>query len=145
MSTAKVVETIAATAAQVWDHLSDFGGIQPGGMIESCEVEGEGVGMVRTLTLANGVIKERLDNHDAEQMTFTYSIINEDIPLPVSGYSSTVNITPSEDGESTTVDWTGTFEPKGVEEEKAIQIVKGIYIGAIQGARKALAGDEAQQ
>ena len=139
MATAQVVETVAAKAADVWNHIGDFAGIQPGGMIESCEVDGEGVGMERTITLTNGVIKERLDNHDAEQMTFSYSIINDDCPLPVSNYSSTIIITANDDGESCKVEWTGTFDLKGVEEEKAIQIVKSIYISGIQEARKALA------
>jgi hypothetical protein len=137
MSTAKVVEKVAAPAADVWDQLADFGGLKVGGMIQSFEVEGEGVGAVRTIGVAGGSVIERLDRHDSDSLTFTYSIINEDCPLPVSGYSATVQITDDGDG-ACTVDWTGTFEPKGAPEEQAITIVKGIYTGGIQGARQAL-------
>ncbi len=138
MATTQVVETVAAKAADVWKHLSDFGGIQPGGIIESCEVEGEGVGMVRTLRLTTGVVVERLDVHDADQMTFAYSIINDECPLPVSNYSATVKITADPGGEGCTVDWTGEFEPKEASEDAAVRVVRGIYTGAIQRARDAL-------
>ncbi len=42
-------------------------------------------------------------------------------------YSATIKITDDGDG-SCTVEWTGTFEPKGA----------GIYTGGIEGARKSL-------
>jgi hypothetical protein len=40
MSEAKVVKTAKASADAVWEQLSDFGGIKPGGAIESVSVEG---------------------------------------------------------------------------------------------------------
>ena len=55
----------------------------------------------------------------------------------MSSYSATIKITDNGDG-SCTVDWTGTFEPKGASEEQAVKVVKGIYTGGIQGARKSL-------
>ena len=137
MTEAKVVETIAADAEAVWQRLGDFKGIQAGPGIDSVAFEGEGVGMVRTINTPNGAVVERLENHDAGVRTFTYAIINDDSPLPFANYSATVNIADNGDG-TTTVDWTGTFEPRGVDEAKAIRIASGIYTGAIQGARKAL-------
>jgi carbon monoxide dehydrogenase subunit G len=137
MTEAKVVEKIAASADDVWQRLGDFAGIQAGPGIDSVAFEGEGVGMVRTINTPNGAVVERLENHDASARTFTYAIINDDSPLPFANYSATVNIADNGDG-TTTVDWTGTFEPRGVDEAKAIKIASGIYTGAIQGARKAL-------
>ena len=139
MSEAKVIETIAADADAVWRQLSDFAAIKPGPGIDSVAFEGEGVGMVRTIGLPNGKVIERLQSHDADQRTFSYAIINDDSPLPFTNYSATVCISDAGNGEST-VDWTGTFEPRGVEEAKAIKIATGIYTSAIAGARKALAG-----
>ena len=137
MAQAKVVETVAAQADAVWEILGNFAGMQPGPGIDAVDYEGEGVGMVRTIRTPNGIIVERLENHDAGLRTFTYAIINDDGPLPFSDYSATVNIT--DNGDATcTVDWTGTFEPRGVEEEKAIRIASGIYNGAIKGAKKTL-------
>ncbi len=136
MTTTQVVETIAAPADAVWTALSDFAGIQVGGPIESFEIEGDGVGAVRTIGLANGVVIERLDNHDAAAGTFTYSILNDDSPLPVASYSATVNISDAGDG-NTKIEWTGTYEPQGPE-EAAAAVVTGIYTGAIAQARNAL-------
>jgi hypothetical protein len=137
MTEAKVVKTVNAPADDLWNQLGNFAGIKVGGPIEAVSFEGEGVGMVRTMTLANGNIVERLEQHDPAARTFTYAIINEDGPLPFSNYSATVNIADNGDGTST-VDWTGTFEPRGVDEETAIGIATGIYAGAIKGAKIAL-------
>ena len=136
MTTTQVVETIAAPADAVWTALSDFAGIQVGGPIESFEIEGDGVGAVRTIGLGGGKVIERLDNFDAAARTFTYSILNDDAPIPVASYSATVNIIDAGDG-NTTVEWTGTYESKGPE-EAAAAVVTGIYTGAIAQARNAL-------
>jgi|SRR6056297_669261 len=139
MTTVTVAEDINARAADVWAALSDFGGIKVGGPVTSFDVEGSGVGMVRTIGMGGGKLVERLDRHDADGMVFSYSIINEDGPLPVSDYSATVTVTSK--GESAChVDWTGTFVPRGVTEAEAAGIVEGIYRGGIAGARKATGG-----
>ena len=136
MTTVKVNERVDAPAADVWRILSDFGGIKVGGPIEAFEIDGEGVGAIRTITMGGGRVIERLDAHDADAMSFTYSIINDDCPLPVSGYSATVSIAAQGD-EACTVDWTGTFEAQG-DEEAAKAVINGIYAGGIKGARRAL-------
>lgn len=137
MTTVQVVEQVAAAADDVWGILSDFGGIKVGGPIEAFEIEGEGVGAVRTITMGGGQVIERLDVHDPAARVFSYCILNEDNPLPVSNYSATVKITADSD-DSCTVDWSGTFDVKGADEETACKVVRGIYTGGIQGARKAL-------
>ena len=134
MTVVNVNETVKAGAKAVWDILSDFGGIKVGGPIEAFEMEGDGVGAVRTITMNGGKVIERLDILDEATLTFTYSILNDDCPLPVSSYRSTVIITPNDDG-SCIVDWTGTFEPKGADEETASKVVRGIYSNGIARAR----------
>ncbi len=138
MTTVTVDEDVNAPAQAVWDILSDFGGIKVGGPITSFETEGEGVGMIRKIGMGGGLVVERLDNHDAQALTFTYVITNDDAPLPVSDYSATVTITATGDN-SCHVNWTGTFEPQG-DEAAAVQVVEGIYKGGIAGARKATGG-----
>ena len=137
MANARVVETIKADAEAVWGRLGDFASIRPGPGIESVDYSGERVGMVRTIRLSNGEVVERLEMHDPKARTFTYAIINEDSPLPFSDYSATVSITDNGDGTST-VDWVGTFEPRDIDEAKAVRIATGIYANAIKGARIAL-------
>ena len=139
MAEAKVQDTINAEIGAVWAELGNFAGIQLGPGIDSVEYEGEGVGMLRTIGLPHGNVVERLEIHDEGTHTFKYAIINDDSPLPFSDYSATVIMTDNGDG-TTAVDWTGTFEPKGVDEAQAVKVACGIYGGAIAGAKKALGG-----
>ncbi|XOV90575.1 MAG: SRPBCC family protein [Pseudomonadota bacterium] len=139
MAEARVVKKVNAPAADVWAQLGVFDSIKPGGPIEAVRYEGQGVGMVRYLTMGGGQVVERLEEHDAAHMTFTYAIINEDCPLPFNNYSATVKIT--DDGDDTcTVDWTGTFDARG-DEAAAVNLATGIYAGGIKGARIALGVD----
>lgn len=134
MTEAKVVKSVAAAADAVFEMLGDFSRLKAGGPIESVSYEGEGVGMVRTINMNGGSVIERLEQHDSAKRTFTYAILNDDSPLPFSNYSATVSVADNGDGTST-VSWTGTFEPRGVDEESAIGVATGIYAGGIKGAR----------
>lgn len=140
MTQANVTKKVNASADALWEQLGNFAGIKAGGPITSVSYEGDGVGMVRTLNMGGGVVVERLEQHDPVARTFTYAIINDDCPLPFADYSATVKIADNGDG-SATVDWTGTFEARGVEEDQAINVATGIYAGAIKGARIALGVD----
>jgi hypothetical protein len=137
VTTVEVVESVKADINAVWGILGNFGGLKVGGPITAFEITGEGVGAVRKITMGGADIVERLEAFNPEDFSFTYAIINEDCPLPVSNYSASVKITPADDG--CTVEWTGTFDPKGPE-EAAMGVVRGIYEGAIGGAKKALEG-----
>lgn len=138
MTQVTVSEQIDADADAVWAVLSDFGGIKAGGPITSVAVEGDGVGMIRTLGIGGGEVVERLDHHDPQAREFGYCILNDDSPLPVSDYSARVRISESGPGRCR-VEWTGTFEPKGASEADASKVVEGIYRGGIAAARAATA------
>jgi len=140
MAKAKVVEGINAPVDRVWEQLGNFAGLKPGPGIEAIEYTGEGVGMTRNMKLTTGTVIEQLNHHDPVKKAFSYAIINEDSPLPFSNYSATVQLL-SNDDDSTTVEWTGTFEPKGVEEAKAIRFATSIYANAIKNARAELQVD----
>jgi hypothetical protein len=137
MASVKVVDSLPANAGRVWELLRDFGGIHRiADGIESCKVEGEGVGAVRTLQLAGGLsLQERLEAFDDEGRSLRYAIIGEH-PLPLDDYLSTVSVVPEGD-ERCTIDWSGTFQPKG-SEEQVTRMVEGIYRGGIKGIRKTL-------
>ena len=134
MTETKVVEKINASLDQVWSNLGNFAGLKPGSGIESVDYKGEGVGMVRSIKLSIGTVIERLDHYDSEAKNYGYSIINEDSPLPFLNYSATVQILKNEDN-TTTVEWTGTFEPRGIEESQAKTLAYNMYTNAINGAR----------
>lgn len=130
-----VEETIAAPADKVWDAMSNFTGIEPSATIQSVTIEGSGVGAVRTLTMASGgVIQERLEAFDPAARVFTYAIINQDGPLPVDDYVSTVTISPI-DANNTKVHWSAQCQPRGVPAEKVTAIISAVYKGGIQRTR----------
>lgn len=136
MASVKVVESIAASADAVWDFFRDFGGISRfSSGIESCSLEGEGVGAVRKLTMQGGLaLQERLESFDDRGRSLSYSIIGEN-PLPFDDYLSTIRVL--EDGAGSTVEWSSTFDPK-IPEEQVARLVEGIYRGGIAGIKKAL-------
>jgi hypothetical protein len=140
MSSVKVSEPVAASAAKVWALLGDFGGVAKwgGGMLESCTVEGKGVGAVRTIGIPGGAsIQERCEAYDDAGRALTYSIIGKS-PIPIRDYVSTCRVV--ETGPNACrVDWEGRFEPDGVPEDAAQNMVRGIYTGAIGAVRKLLA------
>lgn len=137
MATAQVVKQVAAPVDAVWEHIAKFDAIQAGGPIESVAYDGEGVGMTRTLGMGGGQVVERLELHNPAARRFTYAILNDDSPLPFTGYEATVQLGDNGDG-TTTVIWTGTFEPRGVDEADAVHMATGIYAGAIKGTQLAL-------
>ena len=134
MAETKVIEKINASLDQVWSNLGDFAGLKPGSGIESVDYKGEGVGMIRSIKLSIGTVIERLDHYDSEAKNYGYSIINEDSPLPFLNYSATVQLLKNEDN-TTTVEWTGKFESRGIEESQAKTIAYNMYTNAINGAR----------
>ena len=59
--------TIHASADAIWQVISDFGvACRYLAMVDNCSVEGQGIGVLRTLTSADGsTIVERLESLDA--------------------------------------------------------------------------------
>ncbi len=136
MGSVKVVENVNASADRVWELFRDFGGITRFSQgIDSCTVEGEGVGAVRTLTMGGGLkLQERLEAFDDGGRTLSYAIIG-DHPLPFDNYLSTVKVV--DQGDACTVEWSSSYDPKGTEDQ-ASGLIQGIYKGGITGIKKAL-------
>jgi hypothetical protein len=138
MTIVNVTEDIAGPAADAFAILGNFAGVQIGGPITAVEYEGEGVGMTRTISLGAGLIVERLEAHDPAAMHFTYCITNDDCVLPVSNYSSNLQITDL-GAQGCRIEWIGTFDPRGLPEADVMPIIEGIYRNGIANARKAIA------
>ncbi len=112
-----------------WALLGDFNGLNRWhpAVIKSELVEGNGKskGSKRILTLGDGgKIHETLIDYNDQGMTYTYKITES--PLPVSDYVSTIKIERNDKGTST-VTWSSTFNAKGVSDEKAIEVISGVY------------------
>ena len=139
MGQVTVTEQINTTAEAVWDVLRNFGGIKryrPA--LESCEVEGSGVGAVRTLVFPGGmVVKERLERHDDVGRSFGYSILDGSGPMK----DGQVNVEVRAAGDVCEVSWRATFTPDGVPEEELSNMLDGLYRAGIQGIRDLLSGE----
>ena len=138
MTTAKVSIDVNASADQVFAKLGDFAGVE-GALIKEKKITGSGIGCLREIVLANGArVVERCDNHDANSRTLTYSIQNDDHPLPFKAYIATLIVTPTR-GNQCRVDWFSNFEVKSGTEEEAIKFAKSIYTGFIRDTQQQLA------
>jgi len=134
----RVCEEIAAPAARVWALMRAFGDVtQWLEGLESCQLEGDGIGAVRTITMPGGLrIQERLESFDDAGRRFQYAIVGKS-PLPLRDYLSTVQI--RETGPSRCeLAWEGRFEPLPGSEAAMQQLVRGIYTNGIASLRKKL-------
>lgn len=135
MARVEVRDEIDASRDVVWDLVSDFGGVKRiSPEVESCVLDGEGVGAVRTINTQGIVIKERLESLDGNNYTFSYSIVEG--PIPFTNYLATVVLDTAGPGR-TRINWSGNFEPAGVPEDMLKQLVEGIYRQLIAGVKKA--------
>ncbi len=132
MAEAKVEGEIAAPLDDVWKVVSDFVGIiEVQGL--PVEGEGEGIGMLRTLTIGDIKIVERLEELDDATHTTSYSIVSS--PMPVSDSRGTIRLTAA-GADATHITWSNTFEPSGMAEADAVQILEKTYGGGIKALKR---------
>jgi hypothetical protein len=113
-------------AGDVWAVLADFGNVSwvPG--IEKVEVEGEGVGMIRHLTVpVYPQLHERLDAIDHQEMILDYSIPSVAY-IQVKNYSARAQVVELE-GERCRVLWSCRADADGVDEEQATAKTGAFY------------------
>ena len=137
MLTASVSRKFAIPADKLWDLIGDFGHMQKwtGGKPESCVQEGEGVGSLRRLTLADGrVIVDRLEA--TAERSYAYSIVTS--PLPYKSYRATMAVA-AIDETTSELTWTGEFEPLGLTDEEAIAATKAMYHYGVSLMEKSVA------
>src|SRR5512132_1257159 len=129
-----VATTIKAPAEDVW-HLVGGGNALPDWhpAVETSAIE-EG-GHKRRLKLADGAeITEQLETFDGEAKTYTYSIIAS--PLPLADYRSTITV--RREGETSTIEWSTTFEPVGVPETELAKSLENFYKSGFDNRRRLL-------
>ena len=129
MAEARETGELGAGIDEVWKLVSDFSGfIEAMGI--PVETSGEGIGATRTIALGPTPTIERLEELDHEAKRLVYSIVEG--PLPVADYRSTMQLSAVEGGR-TRIDWFSTFDPAGMSEADAIEVIRGIYKGGIAG------------
>jgi hypothetical protein len=126
MAQVSMSQKLEASAEKVWELIGGFNSLptwHPA--IEKSRTEGEGEGQVRTLELTGGAtIRERLDRADEGARSYTYSILSG--PLPVADYVATLCVREAGDG-ACVVDWSSEFDPDGVPEAAAVEIIESVY------------------
>jgi hypothetical protein len=133
MTEVKEQGDIPSKAPEVWALVRDFGGfVEMLGV--PVELEGEGIGTRRKMTLGSDTVVERLDELDDGDMRVRYSIL-EAGPLPVREYQATMQLAEG-DGDSCTLTWSSTFEPAGTSEEDAVTAVQRVYRGGIKALQR---------
>jgi carbon monoxide dehydrogenase subunit G len=138
MARVEVQDEIDAAKETVWELVSDFGGVgRISPEVQSCTVEGDGVGAVRTINTSGVIIRERLEKLDGKTYTFSYSML--DGPIPFKNYLAHVTLTDA-GPKRTRIKWAGSFEPVGMPAEQLEQLIQGIYMGLIAGVKKAAVG-----
>ncbi len=135
--------TLKASPAAVWALLGKFSGL-PGWhpAVASTDIikgKDNAKGAVRSIKTKDGaVIVEELLSYDGSAHSMTYRIAES--PLPVTGYVSTLAVAPS--GSGSVVFWRSAFgrDPAAgdVSDDKAREIVSGIYQAGFDGLRAAL-------
>jgi len=139
MTNVSVKNTINVSADEIWKTLSSFRNVEkyiP--LVKSSTVEGSGVGAKRTCIIPNesggeGKVEEELKSLDNDAKTFSYSITSS--PMPLVNYLSTVKVKDLGNGRCE-VEWSSTFEPKGMPEEEVAKMIKDIYLTALSGLKK---------
>jgi hypothetical protein len=113
-------------AEKLWAVIADFGDVSwvPG--VEKVELEGEGVGMVRHLTVpVFPQLHERLEAIDHATMTLDYSIPAVEY-LCVKNYRARAQVEALA-GERCRVVWSGVAEAEGAEEAEAAVKTEAFY------------------
>lgn len=114
-----LTRAISAPPEKVWERLRTFGLEYMQGFPYT--LTGSGIGAERSFNLPDGPMIERVFAFDDEGMTLSYRLVKS--PWPVTGYSASVRVRAS--GTGAEVSWTADFEPDGVSEEAARQVVEG--------------------
>jgi hypothetical protein len=136
MATVSVKINIGTTAPEVWEVISEFGGIAkwvPG--ITEVELAGRGVGSKRTVSYQDGTRSvERLESLNDASRSLSYSILESN--LPMQGYLGSLTVRDLPVG--CEVEWYSTFGAKGVAENEASRMLEDRCRQALAGLQKFL-------
>jgi mxaD protein len=132
---------IDGSASDIWDIVSDFGGLDTWHPMFSDDVIKSGtnnkIGAVRTLTVQDGPsFDEQLMVWDAYGRTYTYRVIDPN-PLPIKNYTSTMTVMQLEPG-VTNVTWTSTYENNSggeMSDDEVIAFLNGAYQAGLEALK----------
>ncbi|MEO1272028.1 MAG: SRPBCC family protein [Myxococcota bacterium] len=123
---------IDASLERVWGTIGSFDTLGWAGAAKT-DVEGEGVGAMRTVYMAGGMV---LQEELVALQTHGYSYALCVSPLPVKDYVSTLHAEAVEGGVK--VVWSGTFEAVEVPEEDLVAMVTQTYQSCLDEVKRSL-------
>jgi len=125
MAKVAIRDEIDAPIERVWACFADFGDLSAWAPGRSrVPVEGRGVGSVRTIEGDGPTVRERLEAYDPRGYTFSYAMLES--PFPFTDYLATVLLADLGGGR-TSIDWSSTFEPRGIPADQVGQMIEGLY------------------
>jgi hypothetical protein len=127
--------TVAATPEEAFALVGNFSDASwvPG--TARTELDGSGVGAVRTVITADGTrLKERLESYDAAARRYTYALI--EAPMPLENYTSTVEV--SSEGKGARIRWSASFEAPADIVDGVRTGLDGLFKMAMDGLRSRL-------
>jgi uncharacterized protein YndB with AHSA1/START domain len=117
---------VNASPAKVWELIGVFEAVHKWhpSAVDCARIEQDGK-IQRHIILANGhgEIMELLEAHDDQTMSYRYGILES--PMPVTDYHATLSVEPDSVGARVT--WSVNYQPVGISEEDADQIIVGIF------------------
>ncbi len=129
---ALVERTVPVARAKIYSLLADFGAIGKlmGEAVESCTLEGSGVGAVRRVK-AKGVPGEMVERLEAalEGRLISYSIVAP-CSLPIEHYCAVVTLNDAPNG-GCAIEWGSNWVAKGAPEDSVRRMLTGLYNGII--------------
>lgn len=133
MSDVVVEGEFAAGVDAVWEVVGSFGGLMEA-LGVPFELEGEGVGQTRKISMGAEPTVERLEELDQGRKRLVYSIVSGALPLV--NYRSTMQLVALAP-DRTKLTWSSTFQPAaGTNETDATNLVSSIYRGGIGGLQR---------
>jgi hypothetical protein len=129
---------IQAPADEVWKIVADFGEIErwwPAGLVSKIEIEGSGIGMVRSLhTMIGIVLRERLDALYPDEHRIELSIFG-DLPVGITAYKAAGTVV-ARSANACRLDWIGRYQvPHRRAEQPAREFVESSYTTMFRGIR----------
>ena len=106
----------------LWEMVQDFGNCSWMPDEFDVTIEGDGIGMVRVV---RGTMREKLVTRDPQRRMIRYTVDDEGIPYPVTGYCATMEVQDS--GGNARLVWScdATPDPTAVEAELKARIERG--------------------
>lgn len=139
-TTIAIARKLSAPADQAWVAVAAVGRLDvwfPS--ISGCEVEGEGLGAVRHLTLEGGLgtMRDIVRSIEPEERRLTYERVES--PFPVTSYVGTVEVFTSFDGAAVVV-WTVDFESEPENSDVVAELLTGAIGDGVAGMDADLTG-----